>query len=107
MPTATISSSGSEGDSIPGGPGTIAMMTKKRNDEFSIWVLNKGLSMLFIAVTGWTLLSTQQHAEKISGYDQRLQSLDEKVARLESSVDKLWDRVDQGFSDLRNQIKNK
>lgn len=83
---------------------------KKRNDgdsQFSVGVLNKGLSALFIAVTGWALLSTQQHAEKISGYDQRLQSLDAKVARLESSVDKLWDRVDQGFADLRNQIKNK
>lgn len=85
-------------------------MTKKRNDgddRFSLGVLNKGLSGLFIAVIGWSLVSTQQHAEKISAYDQRLQSLEAKVARVESSVDKLWDRVDQGFADLRNQLKNK
>lgn len=84
-------------------------MTKKRNDDgqFSIGVLNKGLSLLFIGVIGWTVNTTQKHAEKISADDQRLQSLDAKVAKIEASVDKLWERVDQGFADLRNQLRNK
>ncbi len=105
MGTATISSSGG-GESIGG---TVAM-TKKRNDDggqFGIGVLNKALSLLFIGVIAWTINTTQKHAEKISADDQRLQSLDAKVAKLEASVEKLWDRVDQGFADLRNQLKNK
>ena len=85
-------------------------MTKKRNDDgqqFSIGVLNKGLSLLFIAVIGWTINTTQHHAERISADDQRLQSLDARVAKIEASVEKLWNRVDQGFADLRNQLINK
>lgn len=85
-------------------------MIKKRNEgdnQFGINVLNKGLSLLFIGVIAWTINTTQQHGEKISANGQHLQSLDDKVAKVEASVEKLWDRVDQGFADLRNQIKNK
>jgi cell division protein FtsB len=107
MATATISSGGG-GESVGGG-GSVAM-TKKRNGDggqFGIGVLNKALSLLFIGVIAWTINTTQKHAEKISADDQRLQSLDAKVAKLEASVEKLWDRVDQGFADLRNQLKSK
>lgn len=103
-------SSGGGGSSVPAGGSSVAM-TKKRNDDgqqqFRIGVLNKGLSLLFIGVIGWTVNTTQKHAEKISADDQRLQSLDAKVAKLEASVEKLWERVDQGFADLRNQLRNK
>lgn len=105
--TATMSSGGGDSSPVPA-KGSVTM-TKKRNDDgqFSIGVLNKGLSLLFIGVIGWTVNTTQKHSEKISADDQRLQSLDAKVAKLEASVEKLWDRVDQGFADLRNQLKSK
>lgn len=104
--TATMSSGGGD-SSVPAGKSVT--MTKKHNDDgqFGIGVLNKGLSLLFIGVIGWTVNTTQKHAEKISADDQRLQSLDAKVAKIEASVDKLWERVDQGFADLRNQLRNK
>ena len=71
-------------------------------------IVSQAVTLGVMGVLSWQLVTLQRHAEKIAAYDQHLMSLDAKVSKIDSSFDRLCDRVDRGFDDIRNQInKNK